>query len=67
MGSDAAQPDWRATLIQAVHEVFTRERDLYLQELRTFMAARGELTTSEANRFESRLHSLVSEVETTSN
>ena len=51
--------DWRAALTHAVHGVFQHERDLYLQELRTFVAARGDLQPTEIERLESKLKSLV--------
>lgn len=58
--NDNHPADWRAALVQGVHQVFQRERELYLQELRTFVEARGDLQPTEIERLESRLKSLVS-------
>lgn len=58
--NDNNPSDWRAALVQGVHQVFQHERELYLQELRTFVAAQGSLQPTEVERLESRLKSLVS-------
>ena len=52
--------DWRAALIQRVHQVFRTERELLLQEMRTFLSAKGDLKPTEAQRLESRIQTLVS-------
>ena len=58
--NDDKPVDWRAALIQRVHQVFRTERELLLQEMRTFLSAKGDLKPTEAQRLESRIQTLVS-------
>ncbi|XP_067934998.1 uncharacterized protein [Watersipora subatra] len=61
--NDGNPRDWRGALVQAVHQVFVHERQLYLQELRSFVAARGAAQPTEIARLESRLQSLTARQE----
>ena len=58
--NDDKPVDWRAALIQRVHQVFRTERELLLQEMRTFLSAKGDLKPTEAQRLESRIQTQVS-------